>query len=116
MKRIALIALLITYAFTGCQKQPEESDTTIPSGKDSADVIKFEIANQKIGHFLEQLDDPETPLELRKKLICKNYPAVYYKEYVPALIELSPEYTSEELKSDLNKVLKFYKEKNNVQC
>ena len=53
MKRIALIALLITYAFTGCQKQPEESDTTIPSGKDSADVIKFEIANQKIGHLLE---------------------------------------------------------------
>ena len=116
MKRIALIALLTTYAFTGCQKQPEEFDTTIPSGKDSADVIKFEIADQKIGHFLEQLDDPETPRELRKQLICKDYPAVYHKEYVPALIELSPEYTPKELKSDLNKVLKFYKEKDNVQC
>jgi len=116
MKYITLITLLLSLAFTGCQKQPEESDTTIPSGKDSADVIKFEIANQKIGHFLEQLDDPETPLELRKQLICNNYPAVYHKEYVPALIELSPEYTPEELKSDLNKVLKFYKEKDDVQC
>lgn len=116
MKRIALIALLTTYAFTGCQKKPEESDTTIPSGKDSADVIKFEIANQKIGHFLEQLDDPKTPLELRKQLICKDYPAVYHNEYVPALIKLSPEYTPEELKSDLNKVLKFYKEKDDVHC
>lgn len=101
---------------TGCQKQPEESDTTIPSGKDSADVIKFEIADQKIGHFLEQLDDPKTPLELRKQLICKDYPAVYHNEYVPALIKLSPEYTPEELKSDLNKVLKFYKEKDDVHC
>jgi hypothetical protein len=45
-----------------------------------------------------------------------TYPAVYHNEYVPALIELSPEYTPKELKSDLNKVLKFYKEKNNVQC
>ena len=48
---------------------------------------------------------------LKELLICNNYPAVYYNEYVPALIKLSPEYTPEELKSDLNKVLKFYKEK-----
>lgn len=116
MKHITLITLLLSLALTSCQKQPEESDTTIPSGKDSADVIKFEIADQKIGHFLEQLDDPTTPLELRKQLICKDYPAVYHNEYVPALIKLSPEYTPEELKSDLNKVLKFYKEKDDVHC
>jgi hypothetical protein len=116
MIKILITTLLLSLPFTGCQKQPEKSDTTIPSGKDSADIIKFEIANQKIGHFLEQLDDPETPLELRQQLICKDYPAVYYNEYVPALIELSPEYTSEELRSDLNKVLKFYKEKDDVQC
>jgi uncharacterized lipoprotein YajG len=53
MKKFVLTTLMTTLLFTGCQKQPEESDTTIPSGKDSADVIKFEIADQKIGHFLE---------------------------------------------------------------
>lgn len=116
MKRIALIALLTTYAFTGCQKQPEESNTTIPSGKDSADVIQFEVADQKIGQFLEQLDDPETPLELRKRIICKDYPEVYAKKYVPALLKRSQQYSQEELELDLKKVLDFYKVRDNIKC
>lgn len=53
---------------------------------------------------------------LKELLICNNYPAIYHNEYVPTLIELFPEYTSKELKSDLNKVLKFHKEKDNVHC
>lgn len=53
---------------------------------------------------------------LKEQLICKDYPAVYCNKYVPAFIKLSPEYTPKELKSDLNKFFKFYKEKDNVQC
>ncbi|ATO20647.1 hypothetical protein BS636_13665 [Acinetobacter sp. LoGeW2-3] len=116
MKRIAFIALLTTYAFTGCQKQPKESDTTIPSGKESTDVIQLEMADQKIGYFLDQLDDPNTPMDKRKQIICKDYPATYYDEYVPALMKLSPENTQDQLKEDLEKVISYYKEKDRISC
>lgn len=116
MKKLLFPTLLLAITFTGCQKQPEESDTTIPPGKDSADVLQFEVADQKIGQFLEQLDDPETPLELRKQILCKDYPEVYAKEYVPALLKRSQQYSQEELELDLKKVLDFYKVRNDIKC
>ncbi|WP_347460654.1 hypothetical protein ABEF79_08760 [Acinetobacter sp. ANC 7454] len=116
MKRIALIALLTTLSITGCQKQPEESDTTIPPGKEPTDVIQFDIADQKIGQFLDQLDNPNTPMDKRKQIICKDYPATYYDEYVPALMKLSPENTQDQLKEDLEKVISYYKEKDQISC
>ncbi len=74
------------------------------------------MAHQKIEQFFEQLDALGTPLEIREQIICKDYLTVYHYEYVPVLAELSSEYTLDELKSDLDKALNYYKEKYNVTC
>ena len=89
---------------------------TLPAGQKSADTIQFEVADQKIGFFLDKLDNPKTPLEERKQIICKDYPDVYTKEYAPALLNSSPKYTKDELEGDLNKVLNFYKARDKIKC
>jgi hypothetical protein len=55
-------------------------------------------------------------MELRKKIICEDYPEVYFKEYVPAFIKIAPENTKEQLAQDLKLALDFYKKKDNVVC
>lgn len=100
----------------GCQKQSDGTETALPPGQKSADTIQFEVADQKIGFFLDKLDNPKTPLEERKQILCKDYPEVYAKEYVPPLLKRSPRYTQEELEQDLQKVLDFYKERDQIRC
>lgn len=104
------------FALIGCQKQPDEKETTLPSKQKSADTIQFKVADQKIGYFLDKLDNPKTPSEERKQILCKDYPEVYEKEYVPVLLNHSPRYTQEELEQDLKKVLDFYKVRDNIKC
>lgn len=116
MKKLIYPALLFTFAFTGCQKQPGEPEIALPSGQKSLDTIQFEVADQKIGVFLDKLDNPKTPLEERKQILCKEYPEVYAKEYIPSLLIRSPRYTQEELEQDLKKVLDFYKVRDNIKC
>ncbi|NDX18361.1 hypothetical protein [Acinetobacter baumannii] len=116
MKTRLLTVLFLTFTLTGCQKQSEESKTALPPGQKSPDTIQFEVADQKIGFFLDRLDNPKTPLKERKQILCKDYPNVYTKEYAPALLNSSPQYTQEELESDLNKVVDFYKVRNNIKC
>jgi len=116
MKKLLFILLLISFAATGCTKQPDESKMALPAGQKSADTIQFEVADQKIGFFLDKLDNPKTTLEERKQILCKDYPEVYAKEYVPALLKRSQQYSQEELEGDLKKVLDFYKVRDNIKC
>jgi len=116
MKNLLLTTLPLTFILTGCRKQPDEFEMALPAGQKSADTIKFEVANQKIGFFLDKLDNPKTPLEEREQILCKDYPEVYAKEYMPTLLKRSPRYTQEELELDLKKVLDFYKSRDNIKC
>lgn len=116
MKTKLFTTLFFTIILIGCQKQSDESETTLPAGQKSADTIQFEVADQKIGFFLDKLDNPKTPLEERKQILCKDYPEVYAKEYVPTLLKHSPRYSQEELEDDLKKVLDFYKVRDNIKC
>lgn len=116
MKKFALSTLVTILLITSCQEQPEESDTTIPSDKELADVIKFEVANQKIGQFLDQLNSSQTSMAEHQQIICKDYPTIYFDEYVPALMKLSPKYSMDQLKQDLGVALDLYKEKDQVSC
>ncbi|WP_347454643.1 hypothetical protein [Acinetobacter thermotolerans] len=116
MKKFTFSLLLISFALTGCQKQPEQAAASMSNEKNSVDVIQFEQADQKISSFLDQLDNPATPLEVRKQIICKDYTEVYFKEYVPAFMKIAPENTKQQLEQDLKLALDFYKKRDNVVC
>ncbi len=38
---------------------------------------QFEESDRKIGEFLDQLDNPNTPQEVKVKILCHDYPEVY---------------------------------------
>lgn len=116
MKTKIALSLLFTLIMTGCQKQPEQATTAEPSN-DPAVTVQFEQADQKISDFLDQLDDPNTSRERRAQIICKDYPAVYKNEYMPALLKLSPdEYTEPQLLQDMKIALDYYVQKDKVIC
>lgn len=116
MKRIILASVFLAVSITGCQKQP---DSTSPAKvkQDPATIKQFDEADTKIGKFLDQLDNPNTSLEVRKQILCVDYPNVYIQQYAPALLKLSPnDYTPDKLDHDLAIALDYYKDKFNIRC
>src|SRR5690606_15516745 len=114
MKKILASLLCTTFVLTsGCKKQPEASLTN----KSDAELSQeFEAADEKISQYLDQLDDPDTPLERRKQILCNEWPEVYEQQYSPALIKLAPEYTPEKLKQDFELAANYYKERDKISC
>ena len=116
MRTKSIFLFIISLIITACQKQPEQAATPEPSN-DPALTVRFEQADQKISVFLDQLDDPNTSQERRAQIICKDYPAVYKNEYMPALLKLSPsEYTEPQLLQDMKIALDYYVQKDKVIC
>ncbi|WP_349929430.1 hypothetical protein ABJ384_05695 [Acinetobacter sp. A1-4-2] len=115
MKTKIFTTLLLTLAITGCQKEPSQSasaNTTDPVAK-----VQFEKSDTIINTYLDKLDNPETPKAERIHILCKDYPAEYKTNYMPALLRLSPaEYTRAKLLKDLDIALDYYKKKDNIQC
>lgn len=106
MKKLLLIFL--TTMIIGCEKQPE-----IQNEKASE---KFDAADQKISGFLDLLDNPDADKEAQKKALCEDYPKVYEKEYMPALMKLSTQDTKEKLLSDLKITTDYYSQKLGIIC
>lgn len=107
MKKLILICIFAVIA--GCQKQPEKVEESVS--------VQFEEADMKITTFLDLLDNPEADKAEQKEVLCVEYPSVYEKEYMPALLELSPnDYTQESLLNDLIVATDYYKEKLDIQC
>lgn len=115
MKTKIFSTLLLTLAITGCQKKPDQSASTgIP---DPVAKAQFEKSDEIINTYLDKLDSAETPLAERAQILCKDYPAEYKANYMPALLKLSPtEYTRAQLLKDLDIALDYYKNKDNIQC
>ncbi len=115
MKTKILTTLLLTLAFTGCQKQPE--DTKPPKATDSVVKAQFEKSDAIINKYLDQLESPNTTTEEKTRILCKDYPDEYKTNYMPALLRLAAkDYTSSKLLKDLDIALDYYKKKDNVQC
>ncbi|APR70721.1 hypothetical protein [Acinetobacter haemolyticus] len=107
MKKLILICL--TTMIIGCQKQPEQTDMTAST--------QFEKADQKITEILDLLDNPNADKADQTRVLCVEYPKVYEQEYMPALLELSPnDYTKESLLNDLIVATDYYKERLDIQC
>jgi len=115
MKTKLLTASLLLIILTGCDKQPEQ--TASEPSNDPTITAQFEQSDEKIGKYLDQLDDPNTTQDARIQILCKDYPTEYKNNYMPALLKLSPtEYSEVKLLKELEIALDYYKEKNQITC
>lgn len=78
---------------------------------------QFINASQQIDTMLSALENREVALNVKRDILCKSYPEVYKKQYMPALLKLSPNvYTKETLLRDFEAVISFYKKTFVVNC
>ncbi|MCR6567837.1 hypothetical protein [Acinetobacter baumannii] len=111
MKLKNLTMMLCVALLSGCTKQAESEAPQIDY------KAQFEESDRKIGEFLDQLDNSNTPQEVKVKILCHDYPEVYKKQYMPALIKVSPKpYTEEKLLSDLKSATDYYKGTLGIKC
>ncbi|MDC4629467.1 hypothetical protein OHV72_07775 [Acinetobacter baumannii] len=94
-----------------CTKQDETNQ--LPHSVEE----QFMQASQQIDTMLNALDNREVALNIKRDILCKSYPEVYKKQYMPALLKLSPKvYTKETLLRDYEAVISFYKKTFVVNC
>ncbi|MCP9137218.1 hypothetical protein NMM48_18080 [Acinetobacter baumannii] len=78
---------------------------------------QFMQSSQQINKMLDALENREVALNVKREILCKTYPDVYKKQYMPALLRLSPNvYTKETLLRDYEAVISFYKKTFVVNC
>ncbi|MDM1769805.1 hypothetical protein [Acinetobacter sp. 226-4] len=117
MKKIVFIFMFVIVTLAGCQKQFEEANAAENNQDLSTIINQFEEADAKINQFLDQLDDPNTPIEIKAKILCIDYPNVYNQQYAPALFKISPKkHPPDRLDRDLIISMDYYKNKLHIQC
>ncbi|MEX8082449.1 hypothetical protein [Acinetobacter baumannii] len=106
------LGLSISLAvLVSCTKQAESK--ALPPSVEA----QFMSADQQIGKMLDDLENRDIPLQRKREILCKTYPEVYKKQYMPALLKLSPNvYTKETLLRDYEAVMSFYKKAFVVSC
>src|SRR5690606_32409513 len=111
MKTIILTTLLLSLAFTGCEKHLSEDIDPIRT------TTALENSDNILSKYIEKLDSEVTTQDVRIKILCRDYPREYEKNYMPNLLKLSPgEYSEAALRADMDLVLDHYKEKDAIQC
>ena len=111
MKTITLTILLLSLTFTGCQEQPTKDIDPITT------TAALENSDNILSKYIEKLDSEFTTQDVRVKILCRDYPREYEKNYMPNLLKLSPgEYSEVALLADMDLVLDHYKEKDSIQC
>ncbi|MBJ8478406.1 hypothetical protein I6M70_03355 [Acinetobacter pittii] len=94
-----------------CTKQVENK--ALPPSVEA----QFMSSDQEIGKMLEDLNNQNVPLQRKREILCKTYPEVYKKRYMPALLKLTPKvYTEEILLRDFEAVISFYEKAFLVNC
>lgn len=110
-----VIALSLIFVVTACSKTPDQN-TSKQTDRPTV-TAQFEQSDEMISKYLDQLDDPNTTLDDKKRIVCVDYPKEYKSNYMPSLLKLNPEnYTEAKLLSYLDIALSYYKEKENIQC
>lgn len=106
------LGLSISLAvLVSCTKQVENK--SLPPSVEA----QFMSADQQIGKMLDDLNSQNILLDRKREILCKTYPEVYKKQYMPALLKLSPKvYTEETLLRDYETVISFYKKTFVVNC
>ncbi|MGN5723698.1 hypothetical protein ACNQO9_00435 [Acinetobacter calcoaceticus] len=103
--------LVISLTLVSCSKQVENK-TPLPSVE-----AQFMSADKEIGKMLDELNNQNVPPQRKREILCKTYPEVYKKQYMPALLKLSPkDYNKQTLTRDFEAVISFYKKTFVVNC
>lgn len=103
--------LLISLTLVGCTKQVESK--ALPPSVEA----QFISADKEIGKMLDDLENRDIPLQRKRAILCDTYPDVYKKQYMPALLKLSPNLdTKETLLRDFEAVISFYKKSFVINC
>ncbi|MDH2497058.1 hypothetical protein [Acinetobacter baumannii] len=112
--RISFLSLCLMISLSlvgGCSKQ-DEIKPLPPSVEE-----QFMQSSQQINKMLDALENREVALNIKRDILCKSYPEVYKKQYMPALLKLSPNvYTKETLLRDYEAVISFYKKAWSIHC
>ena len=95
----------LAFIITGCQKQP----AALPEEERATITKQFEESDEKINGYFDLLENPDTSKDVRKQILCKDWSDIYYKQYIPTLKQLSPDYTDEELSQALDRAVDYYK-------
>ncbi|WP_407501217.1 hypothetical protein [Acinetobacter baumannii] len=78
---------------------------------------QFMKASEQIDTMLNALENRDVSLSQKREILCNAYPEVYKKQYMPALLKLSPNvYTKETLLRDYEAVISFYKKAWSIHC
>lgn len=94
-----------------CTKQAESK--ALPPSVEA----QFISADKEIGKMLDDLENRDIPLQRKREILCNTYPEVYKKQYMPALLKLSPNvYKEETLVKDFEAVISFYKKAFVINC
>src|SRR5690606_35386703 len=110
MKYTTLTTLLLSLAFAGCQKQPDEDIDPI------ATATAFENSDNILSKYLEKLDSEFTTQDVKVKIVCRDYPHEYQTNYAPNMLKLNSNYTESALLADMDRTLDYYKQRDQVQC
>ncbi|WP_151817551.1 hypothetical protein [Acinetobacter oleivorans] len=102
---------IFLVVLVSCTKQVENK--SLPPSVE----MQFKSADQQIGKMLDDLNNQNVPLQRKREILCDTYPEVYKKQYIPALLKLSPNvYKEETLLRDFEAVMSFYKKTFVVNC
>lgn len=110
-KSILSSYLLISLTIIGCSKKDEIKP--LPPSVEA----QFMSADNEIGKMLDALENRDVSLKVKREILCNTYPEVYKKQYMPALLKLSPkDYNEQTLTRDFEAVINFYKKTFVVNC
>jgi len=73
MKTITLTILLLSLAFTGCEKQLSEDIDPITT------LTALENSDNILSKYIEKLESEFTTQDVRVKILCRDYPREYQK-------------------------------------
>src|SRR5690606_21452159 len=96
MKHITLITLLLSLAFTGCQKQ-QASNVDL-----DAVMTALEKSDSILGVYIEKLDSEFTTQDVKVKIVCRDYPHEYQTNYAPNMLKLNSNYTESAMLADMD--------------
>lgn len=110
MKHITLITLLLSLAFTGCQKQ-QASNVDL-----DAVTTALEKSDSILGVYIEKLDSEFTTQDVKVKIVCRDYPHEYQTNYTPNMLKLNSNYTEPALLADMDLIMDHYKKRDSIRC
>ncbi|MEN8991927.1 hypothetical protein ABD624_08150 [Avibacterium paragallinarum] len=108
METISFLCL-ITFGIFGCY-EPEQPD---PEREQL--LSEYKELDSKFMWYQAQLTGPATENELRKQIICNDFPVTYEQEYKPLMIKLEDTHETNH-STDLLNAFDSYKSEYNIQC